>query len=84
MRTRVPALLTRGLSAPQRIDVTSWWRGLAPADRQKLGAGRRAGVVGRFVEPGSQDPHDEDDGRRERTVVFRALGRSVSVWRSVA
>jgi ATP-grasp domain, R2K clade family 3 len=26
MRTRAPALLTRGLSAPQRIDVTSWWR----------------------------------------------------------
>lgn len=65
MRTRAPALLTRGLSAPQRFDVTSWWRGLAPADRRGLRAdvGRPpAGVVGHFVEAGSPDAREDNDG----------------------
>ena len=57
-----------------RIDGTSWWQGLAPAERRTLrkDPGRPPpGIMARFVEPGEADEHAAD-GMRDRYEYFVA------------
>jgi hypothetical protein len=65
MRKRAPVSLTRRLPLRHAALVERWWQGLAPGARRTLRVARApAGVVARFVEPGSAD----DDG--EASVDF--------------
>lgn len=57
-----------------RIDSTSWWQALAPAERRTLrkDPGRPPpGILARFVEPGQADEHSAD-GMRDRYEYFVA------------
>src|SRR5262245_3850838 len=64
MKARAPAMLTRGLSAPQWQEFDQWWKSLAAPDRDSLRqhVGRApVGVVARFVEAGRlEDDADEN------------------------
>jgi hypothetical protein len=58
MCTPAPATLAKRLSPAQAHDVTQWWRGLAPADREALrrDVGRAPpGVRARYVDGGQDD-----------------------------
>ncbi|HVJ21155.1 MAG TPA: hypothetical protein VM686_37345 [Polyangiaceae bacterium] len=71
MKARVPAMLTRGLSAPQRQEFDQWWNTLATPDRYALRQhpGRApAGVIARFV-----DAERPDDDGNENVDFYEYL-----------
>jgi len=60
MGAKAPAMLTRGLSTPQRWEFDQWWKTLGDNDRYALRqhAGRPpAGVTARFIDG---EPLDDD------------------------
>ena len=66
MRASAPAMLTKGLSTPQRQEFDQWWKTLGASDRYSLRQqpGRPpVGVVARFaeVEPAADDGDENVD-----------------------
>jgi hypothetical protein len=59
---RLPASLTKQLSAAQLVDVRDWWRSLSTADKSSMRDARPPpGLVARFVEPGAFEPDATTD-----------------------